>query len=257
MKLDFKRSVLLACGSAAALTLAACGGSETTTTENGATGTVTKLEQIAPPAGKKWTEVVSRTAAGNYVMGNPDAKVKLIEYGSLTCGACAEFSKASGELESNYVESGQVAFEFRNYVRDPIDLTAAMISRCAGPDRYYALTANLFASQADMFKVVEASDQAALQKLETVPAAQRPAAIASITGLDKFMMSRGMNDAEIKQCLADTKDVEQLTKNAEEANTKYQLTGTPTFVIGDQTFALERGVSMWDQVKTKLDEALN
>ena len=258
MKLDFKRSVLLACGSAAALSLAACGGSETTTTENGTTSTATKLEQIAPPAGKKWSEVVSRTAEGNYVMGNPDAKVKLIEYGSLTCSHCADFSKTSGELESIYVASGQVSFEFRNFLLNPIDMSLSLMARCAGPERYFPLTANMFASQADIFKLAETADQNALRNVEALPAKDRPAAIATAMGLDKFMKARGMTDAEIKQCFADpTKDMDALVKNNEEAQSKYKLEGTPHFVLGEQPFALEAGSPGWGQVKAKLDEALN
>lgn len=258
MMLDFKRSILLACGSAAALSLAACSGGETATTEKGATTTSSTLEQIAPPAGKKWTEVVSRTPAGNYIMGNPDAKVKLIEYGSLTCSHCADFSKTSGELESKYVDSGQVSFEFRNFLLNPFDVSLSLLARCSGPERYFPLTANIFASQEDIFKGIQASDQNALKNIEALPANDRPSSIAKTAGIDKFMKARGMSDAEIKQCLADpSKDMDALMKNNEEAQSKYQLAGTPHFVLGEQPFELNRGSPGWDQVKAKLDEALN
>ena len=244
------RMAMLAFSSAAALSLAACGGDGAAKGEAGAT-TPAKLEQIAPPAGKKWQEVVSRTPEGNYVMGNPDAKVKLIEYGSLTCSHCADFSKASTELENNYVASGQVAFEFRNYLLNGLDLPIAMLTRCSGPERFFPLTANVFASQEEIFKAAQSADQAALEKTQSLPANQRPAAIAKAIGLDKFFKARGMTDAEINQCLADTKDITALTKNVEEANTKYKLTGTPTFIIGSEARSLG-----WPEVKQWLDESL-
>ena len=39
---------------------------------------------VAPPADGDWSTVVSATPEGGFVMGNPAAKVKLIEFGSLT-----------------------------------------------------------------------------------------------------------------------------------------------------------------------------
>ena len=58
-------------------------------------------------------------------MGNPNAKVKLVEFGSLTCPHCAEFEEEGGKaLIENYVKTGQVSWEFRNFVRDPFDITA-------------------------------------------------------------------------------------------------------------------------------------
>ncbi|MCA1653471.1 MAG: DsbA family protein, partial [Sphingomonadales bacterium] len=88
---------------------------------------------VAAPNGGDWTTVVSRTPAGGFVMGNPNAKVKLIEYGSLTCPHCAEFEEKGGKpLIDNYVKKGLVSFEFRNFVRDPYDITAALIARCGG-----------------------------------------------------------------------------------------------------------------------------
>lgn len=260
MTMTLSRATLLAVGSAAALSLAACSGDDSATKNDAAgaaTSTTAKLDQIAPPAGKKWTEVVTRTPEGNYVMGNPDAKVKLIEYGSLTCSHCAEFSKESSELESVYVASGQVAFELRNYVRDPFDMTAAMLARCSGPDRYFPLMANVFASQEDMFKQIQSADQNALQNVQALPANNRPGGIAKATGLDKFFKARGMTDAEINQCFASPKDMEALVKTAEEANGNPKFTGTPAFILGSDMFMLEPGQPMWGQVKAKLDAALN
>ena len=257
MSLTINRIALLAVSSAAALSLAASGGGGDSTTKDGtSTSTPTKLEQIAPPAGKKWTEVVSRTPEGNYVMGNPDAKVKLIEYGSLTCSHCADFSKESSDLENVYVASGQVAFEFRNYMLSAFDMPLSMLTRCSGPERYFPLTHNVFASQEDVFKGIQGADQNALKNVEALPAAARPAAIATVTGMDKFFKARGMSDAEIKQCFADSKDMEALVKNVNEANGFKEFTGTPGFVLGGKMFMLEPGQPMWAQVKAKLDEAL-
>jgi hypothetical protein len=53
----------------AVLALAGCKKGETSD------NTPVKLEQIKPPPGGDWTQVVSQTQAGGFVMGNPYAKV--------------------------------------------------------------------------------------------------------------------------------------------------------------------------------------
>ncbi|HEX2762279.1 MAG TPA: thioredoxin domain-containing protein, partial [Allosphingosinicella sp.] len=46
------------------------------------------------PVARDWTRTVVATPEGGFRMGNPAARVKLVEYGSLTCGHCAAFSRA-------------------------------------------------------------------------------------------------------------------------------------------------------------------
>ena len=79
---------------AASLALAACGS------EDAADGTVAEGEvvaAVAPPAGQEWIDVARVTPEDGYMVGNPDAPIKLIEYGSLTCGACANFAQTGFE----------------------------------------------------------------------------------------------------------------------------------------------------------------
>ena len=45
----------------------------------------------APAQQTDWTKAIGKTAEGAYFVGNPDAKVRLVEYGSMTCNHCANF----------------------------------------------------------------------------------------------------------------------------------------------------------------------
>ena len=95
-----------------------------------------------------WTRVVAATPEGGFRVGNPDAPVKLVEYGSLTCIHCAHFARDGvPELLGTYVKSGRLSYEFRNFVRDPADLAGALLSRCAGADDFFALTGRYFADR--------------------------------------------------------------------------------------------------------------
>src|SRR5687767_11435749 len=70
----------------------------------------------AAPKNGDWSTMVTKTPEGGFVMGNPNAKVKLVEYGSLTCDHCAAFEEQGGKaLVDDYVKKGLVSWEFRNF----------------------------------------------------------------------------------------------------------------------------------------------
>ena len=86
----------------------------------------------AAPA--NWTTTVAVTPSGGHVLGNPAAAHKLTEYISYTCPHCAQFDReASDPLRIYYVMSGKLSVEVRHFVRDPIDLTVAMLTNCGAP----------------------------------------------------------------------------------------------------------------------------
>ena len=74
------------------------------------------LAKATAPAGKAWSDVVEVTTDGGYRMGNPDAPIKLVEYGSLSCPHCAHLAEESfNPLVNDFVRSGRVSFEYRSF----------------------------------------------------------------------------------------------------------------------------------------------
>lgn len=102
---------------------------------------------IAAPAGQKWTETTAKTEAGGFVMGNPNAPVKLIEYGSLSCPACAKFAIDSTADLHGMVDTGRVSFEYRPMMVHPQDPAIFVVARCNGPAPFFALADQLYADQ--------------------------------------------------------------------------------------------------------------
>lgn len=228
------------------LTLAACGKSE-----EGAKPSGEPIAAVAAPAGTSWSETVAETPEGSFVMGNPAAKLKLVEYGSYTCSHCRDFSAEASEEIRKLVDTGKMSFEFRTYVRDPIDLTTALLARCGGKDVFYPLSEQFFANQTAMFEKVQGQD-AAFKALEQTPPAQRPVAIAQIAGLIDYAKQRGVSEAQARQCLADTATAERLAKGVEAANSQYNISGTPSFLING---VLVDNVANWAMLQPKLKEA--
>ena len=110
-----------------ALALAACGSKDEGAAATAPSGDA--IAKIAAPAGQTWADTYTATPEGGYRMGNPDAPIKLVEYGALSCSHCAEFSEASAaELRDDFVASGRVSFEVRFFMLNALDVPATLLA---------------------------------------------------------------------------------------------------------------------------------
>lgn len=233
-----------------ALGLAACG--EKDAGSNVAAG-AEPVAAVAAPAGTSWVDTVTETPEGNFVLGNPNAPIKLVEFASYTCSHCAEFSEQSHEeLKKDFIASGKVSFELRNYVRDPLDMSIALLARCSGKDAYYGLSEQYFTNQAPMFEAAQAMGDAAYEATMSAPPTERFVRLAQATGLIEFAKQRGIAEDQAKQCLADTKTADALAKGVEDANATYKISGTPTLLINN---TVVENTTTWQAIKAKLREA--
>lgn len=222
-----------------------------------ATASAGPIEPIAAPNGGDWTQTVTQTAEGGFLMGNPDAPVKLVEFGSMTCPHCAEFDEAAmGAITNTYVKSGRVSFEFRNFVRDQLDLTAAVVARCGGPSSFFGLTSQMFEGQKEMFERVQSADQAQIAAIESLPPAQKLPRFAELAGLKQWATMRGVPSAKLDQCLADQGQIDRIVAMQNDATSAFQISGTPSFLINGEVVQFEGSQPLWNQLEAKLREAL-
>lgn len=232
-----------------ALALTACG--EAAESETGATSSES-AEAVEAPAGTKWSETVAKTEAGGIVMGNPEAPIKLIEYMSITCSHCKDFGEqAFAPLRDTYVESGRVSFEIRNFVRDPLDLSAAILSRCGGEGPFFPLTEQALGYQTTMFEKAQGMGEATYSDILKSAPESRFVRLAEQLGLISFFQQRGISEDQAKACLADTAAAETLMNGTQKAAEEFNIEGTPTFLINGQKV---EGTN-WAMIETKLKEA--
>lgn len=141
-----KPFAILACATAA-LALVGCNKKQG---ENATTNANVTYAHTTPPPGGDWTGVINPTPDGGVMMGDPNAKVHLIEIGSLTCPHCREFEEtAVDQLVAKYVKTGKVSYEFRNYIRNSFDLSAVLIAKCNGPEGFFPLSRAFYDTQLD------------------------------------------------------------------------------------------------------------
>ena len=202
--------------------------------------------------------MVTPTTAGGFLMGDPKAKVQLIEFGSMTCPACGQFDETGVQpLIDKYVKTGQVGFEFRNYVRDPFDLAAALVARCNGAQGFFPLTRALYKDQANWLQRLSNISPEQQQALQNLPPQQQFLEVAKLAGFQQWAAMRGVPTAKSTSCLSNEQEVNRLVQMTSDAGSQFDVPGTPSFVInGKLVDPPERGKSNWESLEAKLRAAL-
>ena len=143
------------------------------------------------------------------VLGSPEATVEINEYSSMTCPHCASFHRDTlAQIKKNFIDTGKVKLVMRDFPFDGLALRGSMLARCAPPERYFAFVETLFHNQ-------EAWSRAA----------DPLAALAQIAKLG------GMGQAQFDACMANEPLLDGILQSRLDAQNKYNITSTPTFII--------------------------
>lgn len=202
-------------------------------------------------AGPDWAKTATRAPNGAYVLGNPRAKVRFVEYLSYSCPHCAHFTgEASGPLKANYVSKGNVAVEIRNSLHDRYDFTAALLARCGGAARFFGNTEALFGAQEALLTKATAFE-AGNSLPENVPIDDALIAVAKGAGLTDFMVGRGYTVAQVNACLTDKAAQGVVIALSNESQVR-KIPGTPAFLINGKSVSL----SGWANIEPQLRAAV-
>jgi protein-disulfide isomerase len=164
------------------------------------------------------------------ILGNPDAPITIVEYASLTCPHCAHFTNdVLPELKKKWVDTGKAKLILRDYPLDEPALRAAMIARCAPPDRYYAFVDTFFGSQE---KWVTARDYR--------------------DALARLVKLGGMSREEFDNCLKNTTLENKIVEGRLIASKELDVNSTPTFFINGTKFTGAPTVEEFDKALSGL-----
>jgi len=241
----------------AAATLAAAGCHKNSDNNaNGAANDTVTVTQAAPAPGGDWTGVVNATSAG-FLVGNPNAKVKLLEIGSLSCPHCKRFDdEGVPALLAKYVKPGQVSWEFRPYViHGALDMAANLIVRCDGVKTFFPLVQAMYKDQEALMARIEAAPSDKVEQIQNLPPDQVFVAMANLAGLQDWAAARGVPQAKSNQCLSNQKMIDHEVQLTSDVSNQYpDFGGTPTFVINGKMLPMD--VSTWEKLEPELQKAL-
>ena len=185
---------------------------------------------VPPPAGKAWTDVVTVNPEGGYVMGNPQAPVKVLEYGSLSCPHCAAFAEQGyPTLVNSHVASGKVSLEFRSFAIHPQDVPLTMLIQCGGPQTFFPLLEEVYKNfDAVAERTMQGADAA--KNIGSLPDNQRFVALGDVLGFTEFFAARGVAKDQAHACLADFNKATALAKQSENYGAQ-GIESTPTLLV--------------------------
>jgi protein-disulfide isomerase len=200
-------------------------------------GTATAQQQARrAPAPANWLTTVAITPEGGFRQGNPNAPVKLVEYGSRGCPTCGRFAATGVDpLRRDYVATGKVSYEYRDYlIHGAPDLALALLNQCVPTARFFPVLDAMYANQAAfetrLVKLVD-TQRAMLDGWQKLPPAQAATRFAEALGMIAFMKTQGVPEARARQCLADPKLIARIARTNADAATRYQVDSTPTFFV--------------------------
>jgi len=184
--------------------------------------------QPPPPAADADTSALALTP-DDRILGNKDAPVTIVEYASLTCPHCMHFATdVLPELKKKWIDTGKVRLVMRDYPLDGLALRAAMVARCAPPDKFYPFIDTLFQTQE---KWATAKDpQAELQRLA---------------------LMGGMSKKQFDTCIADKKLEDEVVGSRLTATQKLSVNATPTFFVNGTKFDGDPTAEAFDAVLSK------
>lgn len=210
-------------------------------------------KHAAPAAARDWSTVVTRLPNGAYLHGDPAAKVKLVEYFSMTCPHCAAFSGESAATLAPLIRSGKLSLELRHAVRDGIDLSASLLARCAGPRGYFPAVADILAKQDEWGPKIESYSQANEAKLKAMAPSAGFADVMNGIGITAIAAAHGAPPARAEACIANPAEQKTLADMAGEAWNTRKIPGTPSFLLNGK---LLPETASWAKLKPQLDAAL-
>lgn len=179
-------------------------------------------------APRPWTAIAAPVATGSYLIGNPKARVRLVEILSYTCPHCAHFAAESDAGIKAMVRSGTLAVEVRNQLHDKTDLAAATLARCAGPKAFPAVHAAFLARQQEWITRAVEWDGANAARIATYPQTAQLRALADGAGLTAIAREAGVSPAAIDACFANEDAVNAALKVSQSTEI---AAGTPAFIV--------------------------
>lgn len=167
-------------------------------------------------------------------LGDPQAKVTVVEYASVGCPVCGKwYREVWPAFKAKYVDTNKVHYVFKEMLVGggaEVQVASAgfLLARCAGKDKYFAVTDAIFKDQ----------DQAFNAPRET---------------LENIAKSVGMTEDGFNKCVTDEASIKALQDRVEKHSRDDHVNSTPTFVINGKS--LDPGYHTLEEIDAAIKAA--
>jgi protein-disulfide isomerase len=175
---------------------------------------------------KLFPSKTTAVTADDMSLGNPNAKVTVIEYASASCPHCARFNNdVFPAFKAKYIDTGKIHYVFREFLTPPVEVAAAgfLTARCAGKDKYFSVLDAIYRGQTAMFQ--SGDFRGALLRIGE---------------------SAGMTEAQFNACISDDASLKALNDRVTTYEKRDNITGTPTFIVNGTTLDGEQTLQSLD-----------
>jgi len=187
------------------------------------------------PAGLSSAISLGGAVPGDMTLGSSKAPITFIEYAAPMCPHCARFNEEIiPHLRADYIDKGKVFYIFRVFPIGQADVPAEAIARCQPADNYFQFIDLLFRNQAKWDPENGVTDVRG--------------------GLIAVSRIAGMSAEQVDACMNNQDEQKRIMAVAQDAATRYGVTGTPTLVINGDV--QQAGGMPWTELKAKLDSLL-
>ena len=179
----------------------------------------------------------------DYVMGNLNAQVKIIEFSDLECPFCKVFHQTMKQVMAEYGNNGKVAWVYRHWPLEqlhPKAKTSALAAECAGElggnEKFWEYLDKYF-------EITPSNNQ------------------INLSELPKIAENIGLNRSQFESCLQSGKyqeKIESQIKNATESNPECPRCGTPFSIViakNGKKYPIP-GAFPYEDVRAIIEEAL-
>ena len=188
-----------------------------------------------PAEGEAWVlpnAPAAQVYKDDYYLGNPDAKIVVIEYASLTCPHCANFNtNIFPSLKKDFIDTGKILYVYRDFPLDQYAYQAALIAQCAPRERYFGIIDQLYGNQ------------------KAWVTAENPA-----TALESFAKTVGLNAEQLQQCYNNQTLIDRVIRLYNEAVNVYQIQSTPSIIVNGQ---LQKNIRGYEDLQKYLNSLTN
>ena len=149
------------------------------------------------------------------ISGNPDTKVKLMVFESLTCSHCANFHKnIYPKLKEDFIDKGLISIEFKSFPLDIVAFNATKLAHCRNDGDPEIL--HYFYLNQD--KWIKGKNE-----------------VEANQAIKKFIDASEYN-LDFDNCLSNKQIEDHILEDRIEGVKKYQVNSTPTIIINGKKF---------------------